>query len=860
MAFPTGYTKYQEVTIDSSKVSADLTDFPILIDLSDLVKTGSDIFDTCRSDGGDIRVTKSDGTTQLAREIVSIDTSSKTGEMWVKFSGTLSGSSDTKIRIYYNGTDTEPASDATYGSENVWKSAYKGVWHMGESSGGANDSTANGNNLTDNNTVGSGAGKIGGARDFELSNSEYFSITDANQTGLDFTGDLIFKAKIKLEQLPSTAGSTFTILAKDDVTNRAYLLQIGSNDDKLDILWWSGGDGTSNLNRWTMDEAFDSNDVGEWIHIAVSLDVSTETAVFYKGDDSTAPTVKTGTHDKDNNGTSIDDESSPFTIGGRGDGDNYFDGLIDEVRVANEIQSSDWIATEYNNENSPSTFYSTSDEQGGSTNASVTASVQTLTFSIQSPTITEGSGVSVDVITEQATADSYGESNYSADNSLDDLDNGFGQSFESNVTQKINSCKFNLKKIGSPTGNAVAKLYAHTGTFGASSKPTGTPLATSNNFDVSTLTSSMQLITFEFPESQRYEMQENTYYVISIEYSDGDVSNKVHVGIDYTSPTHSGNESYYRNSVWTESSSYDLIFYVYGEEQTTFSLTFSVQDPTIIVTGGNASVSPTVQSLAFSVQNPSITTIKNIEISLSTLTLTFSAPEASVTGGQNVSVSADAQLLSFSISDPVILTQDSVLITATVQALAFVIQDPSISTVKNLSVSADPVSLSFSVQSPEIEITGATIVNVSVQSLTFSTLEVSVLAVKNISITATAQSIVFALNNPSVSAAVNITASATVQELSFTIPDVTIKLPISVPVFELSFSTLNPLITAIRNVNIALSSSGLTFTIPTHLIYVGTGIWLKDGSPTGMGDWEKEGAVTSDWSKESDVTTIWNKE
>ena len=38
--------------------------------------------------------------------------------------------------------------------------------------------------------------------------------------------------------------------------------------------------------------------------------------------------------------------------------DGYFAGSVDEVRVSQIARSADWIATEYNNEYSPSTFYS----------------------------------------------------------------------------------------------------------------------------------------------------------------------------------------------------------------------------------------------------------------------------------------------------------------------------------------------------------------------------------------------------------------------------------------------------------------------------------------------------------------------
>src|SRR5690348_15362400 len=45
-----------------------------------------------------------------------------------------------------------------------------------------------------------------------------------------------------------------------------------------------------------------------------------------------------------------------------------------------------------------------------------------------------------------------------------------------------------LSKTGVPTGNVVACIYAHSGTYGTSSVPTGSPLATSDPLDVSTLT------------------------------------------------------------------------------------------------------------------------------------------------------------------------------------------------------------------------------------------------------------------------------------------------------------------------------------------------------------------------------------
>ena len=58
----------------------------------------------------------------------------------------------------------------------------------------------------------------------------------------------------------------------------------------------------------------------------------------------------------------------PWTIGqdwdpkGRTD---FFNGIIDEVRISNSITSFDWVSTEYNNQNDPSSFLSFGPKETG---------------------------------------------------------------------------------------------------------------------------------------------------------------------------------------------------------------------------------------------------------------------------------------------------------------------------------------------------------------------------------------------------------------------------------------------------------------------------------------------------------------
>jgi hypothetical protein len=57
---------------------------------------------------------------------------------------------------------------------------------------------------------------------------------------------------------------------------------------------------------------------------------------------------------------------------GRGSVANYyFDGAIDELRFTTTQTSENWAATEYNNQNSPSTFYSVTAEGGGGTSTNM---------------------------------------------------------------------------------------------------------------------------------------------------------------------------------------------------------------------------------------------------------------------------------------------------------------------------------------------------------------------------------------------------------------------------------------------------------------------------------------------------------
>jgi len=84
------------IAIDANDVTADLTDFPVLVDLG----ADADLASDAQADADDILFTSSNGTTKLNHEIETF--TSATGELvaWVKVPN-LSSSADTVLYMYY---------------------------------------------------------------------------------------------------------------------------------------------------------------------------------------------------------------------------------------------------------------------------------------------------------------------------------------------------------------------------------------------------------------------------------------------------------------------------------------------------------------------------------------------------------------------------------------------------------------------------------------------------------------------------------------------------------------------------------------------------------------------------------------
>ncbi|MFX1485480.1 MAG: DUF2341 domain-containing protein, partial [Promethearchaeota archaeon] len=97
----------------------------------------------------------------------------------------------------------------------------------------------------------------------------------------------------------------------------------------------------ADLRTWVSDT---NKDLYRWYHV-VGIYNGTNTYMYVDGVERNNYT----------NAGSIDVTASPLYIGR---GDQFFDGRIDEVRILDIDRSSEWILTEFRNQNDPSSFYS----------------------------------------------------------------------------------------------------------------------------------------------------------------------------------------------------------------------------------------------------------------------------------------------------------------------------------------------------------------------------------------------------------------------------------------------------------------------------------------------------------------------
>ncbi len=360
-AQPVGYSYGKTITIQVSQVSgtSNHTNFPVLISLVDNdLRTTANGGHVTDANGYDIVFYTSDCLTKLDHQIESYTASSGTLVAWVRIP-TLSVSVNTIIHMYYgkSSASTDPSVMTT------WNSAYKSVWHFNNS---LSDFTANGNTLTDNSTSNFASAKIAAGRD--LNNSTNVLSSGAGQY-----------LRVPNGFLASVTNFTFegwVLLDRSD-SNWERILDFGQGTNINFFLTPSSGTGSPAETRARITTGgsaaeqgvivANTTNTGSWIHWAVTIDNSTGTMAVYRNGSLLGST--TGVTLKPSNM-----ESSTANYLGRSQyttADHYIDAKFDEFRISTTARSAGWITTSYNNQNTPSSFYTVSSESVASTLCSI---------------------------------------------------------------------------------------------------------------------------------------------------------------------------------------------------------------------------------------------------------------------------------------------------------------------------------------------------------------------------------------------------------------------------------------------------------------------------------------------------------
>lgn len=343
------WSGYDEQSVTNPASS--LTDFTLLIDVSTLSASWKA---TVQSDGADIRLTKGDGTTELAYDLINwaYNSGSPTGWIRVLWSGSLTSSGSQLVRVwagYLSGTATSYDASETYGSDNAYDSFTSGYWPLFENPAGSApqmlDRTSNGNDGTTAGTMTSGdsvSAKVGKGLDFD-GTDDNVGITSA--TSLDLSsGEYAIEAWVNLAA------------AANQVTNVGIVAK-GFNTTN-DWAWRREGSSNTNIRMYHGGSSLVLTNLGSsvwgqgWVHLASTsqfddvlcqMDTYLNGSLFIHGTLSTKPSHT----------------SDPLNIGSlRGNG-FFCEGIIDEVKISKTWRSSAWIAEEYAQSNDQSTFWGT---------------------------------------------------------------------------------------------------------------------------------------------------------------------------------------------------------------------------------------------------------------------------------------------------------------------------------------------------------------------------------------------------------------------------------------------------------------------------------------------------------------------
>ena len=340
----TKYARKFSVSFPGVADGATLTDFPVLVKISEAGISGFRYADCAKEGGADLRFADENGTLLPCE----VEDWNPEGEslVWVKVPTLAAG---TRITAYY-GWNLAPVVEST----DVWDEHFLAVWHMDAEEGSLSqmDSTANGKTATCPADCTSGVqsgvdGKLGKAARFGLANNHRggFGLSDPDNH-FDGLGEITVEAWTYRDVGAEVPTANATIVEKsryDSEWKYAWSMYEQKNNEKIGFwlyseaitggLWLSAPGATPTQGDWHYHVRRWSGTTGV---NARTLNASTT---------STAPASAPTTPD-----TLTAVSGGILCIGNRTtntNGTTPFPGSIDEVRISDVARSDAWVKATY---------------------------------------------------------------------------------------------------------------------------------------------------------------------------------------------------------------------------------------------------------------------------------------------------------------------------------------------------------------------------------------------------------------------------------------------------------------------------------------------------------------------------------
>lgn len=353
-----GYVYERSITITSniSLASGTLSNFPLLfadtLTSWEPTSTGGRIQNLCTAPNGgqepcDLTFSTSSACTNpLNYETESYTPSTGSLADWVNIPTIQAG---TVLYACYD--NPAVATDQSHAS-STWDSYYQAVWHFPNGTTlSTYDSTANGINGTNHGATAI-AGEIGGGTNLAASSSQYIGMGNNLNIG---TSDFTIETWVKPPNTPQIAA--FIIKRLNSNPYSQYVVGIGSVDGGgnghagLSAYWFADNGGQPFQSYHTTNNVFDGN----WHDVVVTR--TSGVIVIYVDGASQALTADSATTTALNT-----NNTSNFNLG-YDNNSGYYNGGMDETRMSIGLaRSPSWILTEYNNQSSPTTFFTLGNE------------------------------------------------------------------------------------------------------------------------------------------------------------------------------------------------------------------------------------------------------------------------------------------------------------------------------------------------------------------------------------------------------------------------------------------------------------------------------------------------------------------